>query len=62
MNGMSTSDTISMLNHSGSCSELTIKIEIDYCEYLMPDGREERACPVIQTEGIEVFKSVAVTQ
>ncbi|MEL6301066.1 MAG: hypothetical protein AAFV47_12335 [Pseudomonadota bacterium] len=60
MDGTSTSDTISMLNHPGSCSELTIKIEIDHCEYLMPEGREERACPVIRTEGIAAFQAVTV--
>ncbi|MEM1401928.1 MAG: hypothetical protein AAGG55_01240 [Pseudomonadota bacterium] len=57
-NGFADDKAIVALNYSGTCAELAVKIRIDYCEYDIERGREERACPEIRVDGSDDFSAI----
>ena len=56
--GFADDSAIVMLNYPGTCADLAVKIRIDYCEYSIERGREERACPEIAIDGSDGFSSI----
>ncbi|MEM6709711.1 MAG: hypothetical protein AAF648_13090 [Pseudomonadota bacterium] len=59
-NGFSKDRATTILNHPGACSELSITIDIEFCEYVTPAERQERACPDISVVGDEAFGQVII--
>ncbi|MEO0437745.1 MAG: hypothetical protein AAF098_12645 [Pseudomonadota bacterium] len=58
--GYAEDKAITSLNFPGTCSELAVKIRIDYCEFDTAKSREERACPEIEIGGSDDFSSVEI--
>ncbi|MEM1080786.1 MAG: hypothetical protein AAGH65_04310 [Pseudomonadota bacterium] len=56
--GYASDRSISVLNATGPCSDLTITVTIEYCEYSGSAGYEERACPDIQVTGMDGFAGI----
>ena len=58
--GIAEDTAITSLNYPGACSDLAVKIRIDYCEYDVPQGLEERPCPEIEIGGSDEFSSIEI--
>ena len=60
--GYADDKAITSLNYPGTCSELAVKIRIDYCEFDTAKSREERACPEIEIGGSDGFSSIEIVR
>jgi len=58
--GYADDKSITILNFPGACTDLAVKIRIDYCEYDTGQGRAERPCPDISVGSADGFSSIEI--